>query len=104
MDGLPQDPRRRLALGPMTPRQVLAIALCVLLNALDGFDVLSISFASPGIASEWHIERAALGLVISGLGLVALFFIASGLLAERHLGAYVPAHIEKGELVPGGFK
>ena len=36
-----------------------------LLNALDGFDVLSISFASPGIAAEWGIDRAALGFVLS---------------------------------------
>jgi len=45
-----------------------------------------------------------LGLVIAGLVLVALFFLASGVFAERHLGAYVPAHVEKGELVKGGFQ
>ncbi|MCW1427782.1 MFS transporter [Novosphingobium sp. JCM 18896] len=49
----------------MTVRQMLAIGLCVLLNAIDGFDVLSISFASPGIAKEWGIDRAALGVVLS---------------------------------------
>lgn len=59
------DPRDRLAQLPMTARQLLAIAMCVLLNALDGFDVLSISFASPGIAAEWGIDRAALGVVLS---------------------------------------
>ncbi len=37
----------------------------VLLNALDGFDVLSSAFAAPGISAEWGIERAALGLVLS---------------------------------------
>lgn len=59
------DPRRAMAQGPMTARQVLAVGMCVLLNALDGFDVLSISFASPGIAKEWNIDRAALGIVLS---------------------------------------
>jgi benzoate transport len=59
------DPRRRLAETPMTARQIVAIAMCVMLNALDGFDVLSISFASPGIAKEWGIDRAALGVVLS---------------------------------------
>ena len=59
------DPRKVLGLSPMTMRQVLAIGMCVLLNALDGFDVLSISFASPGIAKEWGIDRAALGVVLS---------------------------------------
>ena len=59
------ESRLSLAQAPMTPRQVLAIAMCVLLNALDGYDVLSISFASPGIAREWGIDRAALGVVLS---------------------------------------
>ena len=59
------DPRLTMARSSMTMRQVLAIAMCVLLNALDGFDVLSISFASPGIAAEWGVDRAALGVVLS---------------------------------------
>lgn len=59
------DPRAILAQSPMRVRQILAVATCVLLNALDGFDVLSISFASPGIAAEWGIDRAALGIVLS---------------------------------------
>jgi benzoate transport len=59
------DPRLLIAAAPMRARQVAAIAVCVALNALDGFDVLSISFASPGIASEWGIDRAALGVVLS---------------------------------------
>jgi benzoate transport len=49
----------------MAPRQVLVVAMTVALNALDGFDVMSISFASPGIAAEWGIDRAALGIVLS---------------------------------------
>lgn len=49
----------------MSRVQLIAVTMCVLLNALDGFDVLSISFASPGIAAEWGIDRAALGLVLS---------------------------------------
>jgi benzoate transport len=49
----------------MSTLQILAVAVTVGLTALDGFDVLSISFASPGIASEWGIDRAALGIVLS---------------------------------------
>jgi len=45
--------------------QWLAIAVTVGLNALDGFDVLSISFASPGIARDWGIDRGTLGWVLS---------------------------------------
>lgn len=60
-----RDPRAIMSGSPMTWRQIVAIAMCVALNALDGFDVLSISFASPGIAREWGIDRAALGIVLS---------------------------------------
>jgi benzoate transport len=59
------DPRDVLASSPMSRLQVTVVALTILLNALDGFDVLSISFASPGIASEWGIDRGALGIVLS---------------------------------------
>ena len=59
------DPRALLASERMSSRQVIVVALSVLLTALDGFDVLAISFASPGIAQEWGINRAALGIVLS---------------------------------------
>ena len=60
-----EDPKHIIAQTPMSPMQIWAVGLCVLLNALDGFDVLSISFASPGIAKDWGIDRAALGIVLS---------------------------------------
>lgn len=59
------DPREILARSPMTTLQIVVIAITVGLNALDGFDVASISFAAPGIAKEWGIERGALGVVLS---------------------------------------
>ena len=59
------DPRDVIASSPMSQLQIIVIAITIFLNALDGFDVLSISFASPGIANEWGIDRAALGIVLS---------------------------------------
>ena len=78
------DPRQVLAQNPMTGRQIAAIGICVLLNALDGFDVLSISFASPGIAKEWGIDRAALGIVLS-MELIGMAFgsVLLGQVADR---------------------
>jgi benzoate transport len=71
------DPRDILARAPMGPLQVAVIAITIALNALDGFDVLSISFASPGIAREWGINPAALGIVLSmeliGMALGSVF-------------------------------
>jgi benzoate transport len=49
----------------MGPLQVIAVVVAIGLNALDGFDLLSSSFASPGIAAEWHIDRSVLGIVLS---------------------------------------
>jgi MFS family permease len=49
----------------MSVLQIVVIGLTIALNALDGFDVMAISFASPGIAAEWKIDRAALGIVLS---------------------------------------
>ena len=60
-----RDPRGVIANSPMSPMQVAVVAITVCLNALDGFDVLSISFASNGIAKEWGIVPGALGIVLS---------------------------------------
>jgi benzoate transport len=68
------NPGERIAAGPMHWRQIVIIALCMALNALDGFDVLAISFASPGIAADWGIDKAALGVVLS----MELFGMAAG--------------------------
>jgi len=68
----------------MSRMQIIAIAMTIVLNALDGFDVLAISFASPGIAEEWGINRSALGIVLSmeliGMALGSVFL---GGLADR---------------------
>jgi MFS family permease len=49
----------------MSSRQWIVVVLMVLLNALDGFDVLSSAFAAPGITAEWGIPRSELGVVLS---------------------------------------
>ncbi|PXW77719.1 benzoate transport [Blastomonas natatoria] len=64
-DSQAQDPAAIVDAGPMSRFQWSIIAAMVALNALDGFDVMSISFAAPGIAADWQIDRAVLGLVLS---------------------------------------
>lgn len=59
------DPQAIVDNEPMSRFQWGVVAIMIGLNALDGFDVLSISFASPGIARDWGIDRAALGIVLS---------------------------------------
>jgi benzoate transport len=60
-----KDPRDSLDQEKMSPLQITVVAITILLNAIDGFDVLSISFAAPGIAKEWGTPQAALGVVMS---------------------------------------
>jgi len=45
-----KDPKSIIDHGVMSVGQWLAVLVTVGLNAMDGFDVLSISFASRGIA------------------------------------------------------
>jgi hypothetical protein len=59
------DPREMLNQAAMARLQYVVIAITVALNALDGFDVMAISFASPGIAAEWNTTMAGLGFILS---------------------------------------
>ena len=68
------DPRDVISSAAMTRLQYIIVAMTVGLNALDGFDVMAISFASPGIADEWGLSLGALGFVLS----MELFGMAIG--------------------------
>jgi MFS family permease len=77
-----KDPKSLIDHGAMSVGQWLAVLVTVGLNAMDGFDVLSISFASPGIAKDWGVDKATLGWVLSmelvgmGVGSVLLGGVA----------------------------
>src|SRR6202162_4738143 len=60
-----KSPKYIIDLGTMSAGQWLAVLVTVGLNGMDGFDVLSISFASPGIAKDWGLDKATLGWVLS---------------------------------------
>ena len=60
-----RDPKSIIDHSVMSVAQWLAVLVTVGLNAMDGFDVLSISFASPGIAKDWGVDKATLGWVLS---------------------------------------
>lgn len=64
---------QRFEHAPMSRTQIGAVALTVALSALDGYDVLSVTFAAPAITADWGIGKAALGVVLSsGLAGMAL--------------------------------
>ena len=49
----------------MTWPQILAVALCVAVNMVDGFDIMSSGFTGPGIAKDFALDPVRLGLVLS---------------------------------------
>jgi benzoate transport len=68
------DIRQAIDEGAMSRFQVLAVALCVTLNMLDGFDVLVMAFTAPEVAKEWSLSGAGLGMLLSA----GLFGMAGG--------------------------
>ena len=63
--------REAIDQGAMSRFQVLAVGLCVVLNMLDGFDVLVMAFTASEVAREWSLSGAQLGVLLSA-GLVGM--------------------------------
>ncbi|MCZ6717428.1 MAG: MFS transporter [Gammaproteobacteria bacterium] len=49
----------------ISPMQMTVFGICFLMNAIDGMDVLVISYAAPVLAEQWSIAPSALGVVFS---------------------------------------
>jgi len=73
-----EDIKTRLLERPMAFYQILAVAIGVLVNMMDGFDLLAISFAGPAIDREWMIGEERLGALFS-IGLIGMASGALGL-------------------------
>jgi MFS family permease len=77
------DARTLLRESPMSAFQIMVVVICTLLNMIDGFDVLAISFTAPVIAKEWGVAPATLGILLSaGLAGMALGSLALSPLAD----------------------
>ncbi len=61
----------------MSRFQVLAVAVCLAINMLDGYDVLVMAFTAPFVADEWALSQTMTGLLLSaspiGMALGSLF-------------------------------
>jgi len=69
-----QDIRETINHGAMSRFQIAAITICIVLNMLDGFDVLAMAFTAPSISADWHLNGKQLGLLLSA----GLFGMAAG--------------------------
>lgn len=61
----PTDLRHIIANSPMSAYQWLIVALAVILNMLDGFDVLAIAFTAKSIQAELGLDGVAIGSLMS---------------------------------------
>lgn len=59
------DIKSRIDAAPMTRPQVMIVSICVMLNMLDGFDVLALAFSASAISEEWSLSGAQLGVLLS---------------------------------------
>lgn len=79
------DIRKNLDEGAMTSFQWLAIAICIMLIMLDGFDVLVMAFTASSVAAEWKLGGAQLGVLFSaGLIGMAIGSLLIAPLADRY--------------------
>lgn len=68
------DLKSRVDSGPMSAFQCLAIGICMVLNMIDGFDVLVMAFTAALVSAEWRLGGAQVGLLLSA----GLFGMAAG--------------------------
>jgi benzoate transport len=60
----------------------MVVCLCLFMNVIEGFDILVMSFAASGVAAEWHLPAAQIGVLLSsgfvGMALGAAFVAPLG--------------------------
>lgn len=83
--------------------RALLESLLLFLLPFIGFALYLLARRKPTLDPD-HWSKPFLWLVLAGLLIVASSFVASGVFGERHIGGYVPAHVENGVLVPGHFE
>lgn len=59
------DPRRIIDESPMSWYQWRLVALCVILNILDGFDLVATAFTATSLSKEFNATGSQIGFVIS---------------------------------------
>lgn len=69
--------RQRIDSTSMGAYQWIIVAVCILLNAQDGFDISAVAYGSTGITEEFGLTGTELGTVISAglLGIVIGAFV-----------------------------
>jgi MFS family permease len=78
------DLRELIDSEKMRPIQWVIVAMCVLLNGLDGYDVAAMSFTATRVQDEFGLSGSELGVVISATLIgMAIGSLLMGYLADR---------------------
>ncbi|WP_433193087.1 MFS transporter [Nocardia sp. CA-107356] len=79
---MPEYPKFEVSDEQMSSFQWTAIGVCVVLNMLDGFDILVMAFTANSVKAEWDLSAAQLGVLLSagllGMAIGALFIAPWG--------------------------
>jgi len=59
------DPRTVMRDRRMTLQQYCIVGLCVLINMIDGYDILALAQAASALKRDWGLSDAALGALLS---------------------------------------
>lgn len=70
--------------SPMSRFQIRVVGICLVLNMIDGYDILVMAFAASGVAHDWGLSGSQVGLLLSsGLAGMALGSAFVAPLADR---------------------
>ena len=73
-----------LPAGRWSSLSLLTVALCFLINAVDGMNVFLLSYLAPSVAADWHLSSTTLGEVFSaGLAGMAIGGLLIAPLGDR---------------------
>jgi len=65
------DLRARIDAAPMHLYQWMIVTLCVVLNILDGFDVMALAFTAKSIGADFALSGSEIGILLSA-GLIGM--------------------------------
>ena len=68
--------------SPMSASQIITVFLCVILNMMDGVDILLTAFTATELMKEWSLTNSSLGILLSA----GLFGMAAGAMLLAPMG------------------
>lgn len=68
------DVREAIHTQPMKAFQIVAIAICLIITMIDGYEILVVAFVAPYLSKDWNIGPVEIGYLLSA----GVFGMAAG--------------------------